>query len=67
MRTYKVVDAFSRRPFKGNPVAVVLDGSGLSDAEMQAIARWTNLSETTFVLPPKSAGASYRQTVTRQL
>lgn len=60
MRAYKVVDAFSDRPFKGNPVAVVLDAEGLSDAEMQAIARWTNLSETTFVLPPSSQAASYR-------
>jgi PhzF family phenazine biosynthesis protein len=39
VRAYKVVDAFSDRPFKGNPVAVVLNAEGLSDAEMQAIAR----------------------------
>jgi PhzF family phenazine biosynthesis protein len=60
MRAYKVVDAFSERPFKGNPVAVVLDAEGLSDAEMQAIARWTNLSETTFLLPATDPAASYR-------
>lgn len=60
MRAYKVVDAFSHRPFKGNPVAVVLDAEGLSDAEMQAIARWTNLSETTFLLPASDPSASYR-------
>ncbi|WP_203423779.1 PhzF family phenazine biosynthesis protein [Sinorhizobium sp. BG8] len=60
MRTYKVVDAFSNRPFLGNPVAVVLDAEGLSDAEMQAIARWTNLSETTFLLPATAPGADYR-------
>lgn len=60
MRAYKVVDAFSDRPFKGNPVAVVLDSAGLSDVEMQAIARWTNLSETTFLLPANDPIASYR-------
>jgi PhzF family phenazine biosynthesis protein len=60
MRAYKVVDAFSARPFKGNPVAVVLDAEGLSDTEMQAIAHWTNLSETTFVLPPTTTEADYR-------
>lgn len=59
MRAYKVVDAFSAVPFKGNPVAVVLDGQGLSDAEMQAIAGWTNLSETTFVLPATDPNADY--------
>lgn len=59
-RKFKVVDAFSAKPFLGNPVAVVLDAGGLSDAEMQAIAGWTNLSETTFVLPPTRADADYR-------
>jgi len=59
-RTYKVVDAFSSRPFLGNPVAVVLDAEGLDTAVMQAIARWTNLSETTFVFPPTTAEADYR-------
>ncbi len=43
---------FGERPLLGNPVAVVLDAEGLDDAEMAAVARWTNLSETTFVLPP---------------
>lgn len=60
MRSYKVVDAFSNKPFMGNPVAVVLDAEGLGDAEMQTIARWTNLSETTFLLPATSAEADYR-------
>ncbi|WP_246856450.1 PhzF family phenazine biosynthesis protein [Acetobacter vaccinii] len=60
MRAYKVVDVFSDRPFKGNPVAVVLDAEGLDDGTMQAIARWTNLSETTFVLPATQARADYR-------
>lgn len=60
MRSYKVVDAFSNKPFMGNPVAVILDAEGLSDAEMQTIARWTNLSETTFLLPATSPEADYR-------
>ncbi|GFZ49231.1 hypothetical protein JCM24511_06981 [Saitozyma sp. JCM 24511] len=60
MRAYKVVDAFSSRPFKGNPVAVILEAEGLSDSDMQSIARWTNLSETTFLLPAKDPAATYR-------
>jgi len=55
VRKFKQVDAFTDRPFRGNPVAVVLDGEGLDTAEMQHIARWTNLSETTFLLPSKVA------------
>lgn len=58
MRPFKQVDAFTDRPFRGNPVAVVLEGEGLDAAEMQHIARWTNLSETTFLL--RSQVASYR-------
>jgi PhzF family phenazine biosynthesis protein len=58
-RSYKVVDVFTSRPLLGNPVAVVLDAEGLSTDDMQAIARWTNLSETTFVLPPTTAEADY--------
>ena len=54
------VDVFTRVRYKGNPVAVVLDGDGLSDEQMKGFARWTNLSETTFVLPPSAAGADYR-------
>jgi PhzF family phenazine biosynthesis protein len=57
---FKQVDVFTRIPFLGNPVAVVLDAQGLSGAQMQRIAAWTNLSETTFVLPPGSADADYR-------
>ena len=57
---FKQVDVFTAQPLRGNPVAVVLDAGGLDDAEMQHIATWTNLSETTFVLPPDTAGASYR-------
>jgi PhzF family phenazine biosynthesis protein len=58
-RRYQVVDVFTQAPLKGNPVAVVLDGAGLTDAQMQAIAAWTNLSETTFVLPAADARASF--------
>lgn len=58
MRRFKQVDVFTDRPFLGNPVAVVLDADGLDTAQMQRIAGWTNLSETTFVLP--STVADYR-------
>lgn len=57
---FKQVDVFTARPFYGNPVAVVLDADDVDPAEMQRIARWTNLSETTFVLRPTVAGADYR-------
>ena len=56
----KQVDVFTDRPLTGNPLAVVLDGEGLSSDEMQAIAREMNLSETTFVLPPTKREANYR-------
>ncbi len=59
-RSYKVVDVFTLRPLLGNPVAVVLDAEGLTTDAMQAIAGWTKLSETTFVLPPTTAEADYR-------
>lgn len=59
-RDYKVVDVFTSRPLLGNPVAVVLDAGDLDTSTMQRIARWTNLSETTFLLPPTTAGADYR-------
>ena len=59
-RKYKVVDVFTAQPLLGNPVAVVLDADGLDGATMQQIARRTNLSETTFVLPPTRPGADYR-------
>ncbi|MEW6688822.1 MAG: PhzF family phenazine biosynthesis protein [Pseudomonadota bacterium] len=57
---FRQVDVFTSVPFRGNPVAVVLDGSALADEQMQRIAAWTNLSETTFVLPPSSPAADYR-------
>lgn len=56
-RDFRVVDVFSRRPLLGNPVAVVMNADGLSDDEMQRIAAWTNLSETTFHLAPSDPGA----------
>jgi PhzF family phenazine biosynthesis protein len=59
-RSFVQVDVFSTSPYRGNPVAVVLDGADLTDEEMQRLARWTNLSETTFVLPPTLPGADYR-------
>ncbi|MER5523415.1 PhzF family phenazine biosynthesis protein [Streptomyces sp. NPDC002677] len=59
-RSFAQVDVFSTNPYGGNPVAVVLDGTDLSDEEMQRVACWTNLSETTFVLPPTTPEADYR-------
>ena len=60
MRTFTQVDVFTATPLLGNPVAVVLDAEGMSDAEMAQFANWTNLSETTFVLPPTDPAADYR-------
>lgn len=57
---FKQVDVFTSVRFLGNPVAVVLEAKGLSDDEMQRIANWTNLSETTFVVPATQQGADYR-------
>jgi PhzF family phenazine biosynthesis protein len=59
-RAFKQVDVFTDRPYRGNPVAVVVDAEGLSDAEMQDFTNWTNLSEATFLLPPTDAAADYR-------
>jgi PhzF family phenazine biosynthesis protein len=59
-RRFQQVDVFTTVPYRGNPVAVVLDGDGIADADMQQFATWTNLSETTFVLPPSARGADYR-------
>ena len=62
MRAFRFaqVNVFSADPLAGNPLAVVHDADGLGDARMAALARWTNLSETTFLLPPKDPGADYR-------
>jgi len=59
-RRFHQVDVFSALPLRGNPLAVVHGADGLDDAAMAAFARWTNLSETTFLLPPTDAGADYR-------
>jgi PhzF family phenazine biosynthesis protein len=59
-RPFKQVDVFTSAPYRGNPVAVVLAGGGLDDAALQRFAHWTNLSETTFVLPPEDDSADYR-------
>jgi len=58
-RAFTQVDVFTTTPYAGNPVAVVLDGTGLDTEEMQRFARWTNLSESTFVLPPTAPDADY--------
>jgi PhzF family phenazine biosynthesis protein len=60
MLRFSQVDVFSAEPMLGNPVAVVHDADGLSDDDMARFARWTNLSETTFLLEPTRAGADYR-------
>jgi PhzF family phenazine biosynthesis protein len=59
-RPFAQVDVFTTEPYRGNPVAVVLDGDGLGEDAMRRFANWTNLSETTFVLPPESPEADYR-------
>jgi PhzF family phenazine biosynthesis protein len=59
-RPFSQVDVFTSVPYRGNPVAVVLDADGLATEEMHRFAHWTNLSETTFVLPPTDPGADYR-------
>ena len=60
LRPFAQVDVFTTTPYGGNPVAVVLDAAGLSTAEMERFARWTNLSETTFVTAPSDESADYR-------
>jgi PhzF family phenazine biosynthesis protein len=59
-RPFKQVDVFTAEPYRGNALAVVLDADGLSGEQMQRFARWTNLSETTFLLPPQQPEADYR-------
>jgi PhzF family phenazine biosynthesis protein len=59
-RQFMQVDVFTATPYLGNPLAVVLDASGLSDAQMQHFARWTNLSEAAFLLPARNDAADYR-------
>src|SRR6476659_6535689 len=59
-RRFAQLDVFADRPGAGNPLAVVLDSEGVDTDSMQAFAAWTNLSETTFLLPPTRPEASYR-------
>ncbi|MBN9411964.1 MAG: PhzF family phenazine biosynthesis protein [Burkholderiales bacterium] len=59
-RPFKQVDVFTSTPYFGNPLAVVMEADGLDDEAMRRFAQWTNLSETTFLLPPTQAGADYR-------
>ncbi|MFC7514555.1 PhzF family phenazine biosynthesis protein [Herbaspirillum sp. GCM10030257] len=59
-RRFRQVDVFTTLPYQGNPVAVILDGDGLTTEQMQAISRWTNLSETTFVCTAADPSADYR-------
>ncbi|KPM56462.1 phenazine biosynthesis protein PhzF [Frankia sp. R43] len=59
-RAFQQVDVFTDRPCLGNPLAVVLDAEGLTAAQMQRFAAWTNLSETTFVVAPTTPAADYR-------
>ncbi|MGH8011645.1 MAG: PhzF family phenazine biosynthesis protein, partial [Candidatus Binataceae bacterium] len=69
-RRFRQIDVFTSAPYLGNPLAVVIDGDGLDDAQMAAFTRWTNLSEATFILPPRHPRADYRLrifTVTREL
>ncbi|KRP59598.1 PhzF family phenazine biosynthesis protein [Pseudomonas orientalis] len=57
---FKQLDVFSRVPLKGNPLAVVLGADSLTDQQMADFAKWTNLSETTFLLTPRAPDADYR-------
>jgi PhzF family phenazine biosynthesis protein len=59
-RAFRQVDVFTREPYRGNPVAVVHEAAGIDDAAMLRLAQWTNLSETTFVLPATTEDADYR-------
>lgn len=56
---FKQVDVFTNKPFKGNPVAVIMSAESLTTEQMHSIANWTNLSETTFVVPPQDTSADY--------
>jgi PhzF family phenazine biosynthesis protein len=59
-RRFVQIDVFGARPYTGNPLAVVIDAQGLTDEQMLELARWTNLSETSFLLSPDSPAADYR-------
>src|SRR6266568_7573693 len=57
---FQQVDVFTSRPLGGNPLAVAVGADALTDSQMAAFANWTNLSETTFLLRPRTPGADYR-------
>ena len=59
-RRFVQVDVFGENPYRGNPLAVVVDAKDLTTSDMQTFAKWTNLSETTFLLPPTHASADYQ-------
>jgi PhzF family phenazine biosynthesis protein len=59
-RRFVQVDVFGENPYRGNPLAVVVNAEGLTTSDMQTFAKWTNLSETTFLLPPTHASADYQ-------
>ncbi|WP_448665499.1 PhzF family phenazine biosynthesis protein [Serratia plymuthica] len=59
-RAYKQVDVFTTSPLQGNPLAVILEAEGLNEMQMLSLARWTNLSETTFVFKPTNPVADYQ-------
>ncbi|MBC3212717.1 PhzF family phenazine biosynthesis protein [Serratia fonticola] len=59
-RAYKQVDVFTTSPLQGNPLAVILEAEGLNEMQMLSLARWTNLSETTFVFKPTNSLADYQ-------
>jgi predicted PhzF superfamily epimerase YddE/YHI9 len=59
-RPFQQVDVFAPKPFAGNPLAVVLEAEGISTEEMQRFSQWTNLTDTTFLLPPTHPDADYR-------
>jgi PhzF family phenazine biosynthesis protein len=59
-RRFVQVDVFGENPYRGNPLAVIVDAEGLTTSDMQTFAKWTNLSETTFLFPPTHASADYR-------
>ena len=60
VRRFIQCDVFSPHPLQGNGLAVVVDAAGISDEQMQRFAAWTNLAETTFLLPPSVSSADYR-------
>jgi PhzF family phenazine biosynthesis protein len=70
VRRFSELDVFAQEPYRGNPLVVVHDAEGIAEEQLQAFAAWTNISETAFLLPPRSVDADYRVrifTPTREL